>query len=721
MIEWNDGLSVGVEVLDNDHKKLLDIINQLSEAIDANASENVLENIFKELEEYALIHFAQEESYIKQCSQNALSGHKEQHDDFISKIPQLKAKFLSTNDYIAAQDTTIYLIDWLLNHIITEDIPLINFFENCELAKNKSRDKKSLFQRLIKKTTNTFSFTKRILLSVLIPLIGMFFFGSIILWNNYQKYEEMESTSSITYTIGNINTLAHNIQIERGLSSGYLTSIENKFDNRLHKQKEIVDNDVISFVNKLKTVHKEKLITIQPFINIFEEDMLTLNNLRKQINDKKISQIDAINTYSKILRNILSITQKIAFLNIDGAISSSISTLSSILHLKEALGQERAYGTMFIEKKDTTRDEDISFMQLLGAQKSFLLMFEQTASQNQKSTKETIFNSVIAKKISESEKKLKNRDFENLDSEIWFNSLTELIDSVKKFEDQLLIGINDLIDNRINGTIQNLFLWILFNTIILATTFFILYTLKKSSTKQISQLTDAMKDLASGGRSFRLSPIMINRDEIACMYDSYETTRLKLLKGDIFTQLYKNQKDIELKSKQRENVKLEEMAFYDILTGMLNRRKFEELSALEIKQSKRYNHDLTLLMLDIDYFKNINDTYGHAIGDEVLKHFANICKHIAREADIVARIGGEEFVIILPETDIEGAYIFSEKLRNEVFNSSVTIESQTIKYSVSIGIASLKDDKDVKTILQKADEALYEAKKSGRNTTKVYK
>ncbi|MDO8453729.1 MAG: GGDEF domain-containing protein, partial [Sulfurimonas sp.] len=261
----------------------------------------------------------------------------------------------------------------------------------------------------------------------------------------------------------------------------------------------------------------------------------------------------------------------------------------------------------------------------------------------------------------------------------------------------------------------------LFNTIILATTFFILYTLKKSSTKQISQLPDAMKDLASGGRSFRLSPIMINRDEIACMYDSYETTRLKLLKGDIFTQLYKNQKDIELKSKQRENIKLEEMAFHDILTGMLNRRKFEELSALEIKQSKRYNRDLTLLMLDIDHFKNINDTYGHAIGDEVLKHFANICKHIAREADIVARIGGEEFVIILPETDIEGAYNFSERLRKEVFNSSVTIESQTIKYSVSIGIASLKEDKDVKTILQKADEALYEAKESGRNTTIVYK
>ena len=154
---------------------------------------------------------------------------------------------------------------------------------------------------------------------------------------------------------------------------------------------------------------------------------------------------------------------------------------------------------------------------------------------------------------------------------------------------------------------------------------FILYTFKKSTVIQIDQLTNAMKDLATGGRSFRLPTISMSRDELAYMYDAYETARQKLLKGDVYTQLYLKQKEIELNNKQRENLKLEEMAFIDPLTGAINRRKFEELSTLEFERSSRYKSNLSFLMLDIDHFKAINDTYGHAIGDEVLKHFSSIC------------------------------------------------------------------------------------------------
>ena len=99
---------------------------------------------------------------------------------------------------------------------------------------------------------------------------------------------------------------------------------------------------------------------------------------------------------------------------------------------------------------------------------------------------------------------------------------------------------------------------------------------------QSDQITKAMKDLATWGRGFRLYPIEMNRDELAYMYDAYETTRQKLLKGDIYTQLYLKKKEIELKNKQRENLKLEEMAFIDHLTGAINRSKFEELSSLEL-------------------------------------------------------------------------------------------------------------------------------------------
>jgi len=168
---------------------------------------------------------------------------------------------------------------------------------------------------------------------------------------------------------------------------------------------------------------------------------------------------------------------------------------------------------------------------------------------------------------------------------------------------------------------------------------------------------------------------------------------------------------------------LEKLASVDPLTNCLNRRKFEELSNLEMQRSSRYSTPLSFLMLDIDHFKTINDTYGHAIGDDVLKYFSSVCLKLARATDVVARVGGEEFIIMLPETDEKGAFIFAERVREEIYNSILTIDGHTIKYTVSIGISSLDSDRDsaVSMILQRADAAMYEAKESGRNRSVIFK
>jgi diguanylate cyclase (GGDEF)-like protein len=350
-------------------------------------------------------------------------------------------------------------------------------------------------------------------------------------------------------------------------------------------------------------------------------------------------------------------------------------------------------------------------------------MFNNTATPAQKTTVHTIMNSKKAKEINMYEKNIKNYHFADLDSKNWFKLTTEFINRVKLFEDKCTSDINIYIENQIEDTVINFIAWIIFNTLILSITLFILYTFRSSTRLQIEQLTKAMKNLARGGRNLRLSPIKLHKDEMAYIYDAYEITRQNLLKGDIYTQMYLNQKEIELKNKQKENLQLEEIAFIDPLTGAVNRRKCEELFALEFKRATRYKRDLSFLMLDIDHFKQVNDTYGHAAGDEVLKHFSSICLKMARHLDVVARIGGEEFAVMLPETNSEGAYEFAERFREKICNSSVTIDNTTtIKYSVSIGISSLDIacDKDVKTILERADKALYQAKKCGRNTTKIF-
>ncbi|ADN10120.1 bacteriohemerythrin [Sulfurimonas autotrophica] len=723
MIEWNEGLNLGIKDLDDDHKQLLNIINELLDAINKDMAANIIAEKFTQLQSYTQSHYRREEEYLRKCGCIKLKEYKAKQHIFNNKIVNLKKKLASLQNYEIFQEISLFLTEWLVSHIIEDNISAINALGECDLNQKKEEADTSFFARLSKKTTDKFSFTKRIFFSVLIPFMGMLLFGSIVIFANFNKYLDMKKIYTITSVIPYTNDLIHNLQIERGLSSGSLSSREGKFKDALQKERKIVDKKLIAFINKINTSSTFSAIPIEPYIKIFSKNRVLLANVRKKIDNRTVSKKKAISIYTNIIKDMLEITPKLASLKITKELSSSIITLSALQNFKESLGLERAYGTIILENKNASAEEYIAFMQLLSRRDTFLYMFNNTATKAQKTTVNSIMSSIKIKKINKDEKDIRNYHFGNLDSKNWFKLTTEFINRVKLFEDKCTSDINTYVETQIDDTVINFIIWIIFNTFILFITLFILYTFRSSTKLQIEQLTKAMKNLARGGRSLRLSPIKLHRDEMAYIYDAYEITRQNLLKGDIYTQMYLNQKEIELKNKQKENLQLEEMAFIDPLTGAVNRRKGEELFALELERATRYKRDLSFLMLDIDHFKQVNDTYGHAVGDEVLKHFSSICLKMARHLDVVARIGGEEFAVMLPETNSEGAYEFAERFREKICNSSVIIDNTTtIKYSVSIGISSLDItyDKDVKTILERADKALYQAKKSGRNTTNIY-
>ncbi len=161
---------------------------------------------------------------------------------------------------------------------------------------------------------------------------------------------------------------------------------------------------------------------------------------------------------------------------------------------------------------------------------------------------------------------------------------------------------------------------------------------------------------------------------------------------------------------------LHKLANTDSLTGLFNRRAFLERLAIESERILRSNDCATLLMLDLDFFKRINDTYGHAIGDEALKEFANIMKKQSRGIDIPARLGGEEFVILLPSTNRNDATIMAERLRTQVSEIVIATPKGDVQFTVSIGAALLtKENANGEITLNHADTALYAAKESGRN------
>jgi diguanylate cyclase (GGDEF)-like protein len=161
---------------------------------------------------------------------------------------------------------------------------------------------------------------------------------------------------------------------------------------------------------------------------------------------------------------------------------------------------------------------------------------------------------------------------------------------------------------------------------------------------------------------------------------------------------------------------LERLVTIDPLTGLENRRSLVEFGEVQLRLAQRYNSFFSIMLLDLDYFKKVNDTYGHLLGDEILKNIAKILKDSLRNVDHLGRFGGEEFVIILPNTNLENAVIVAERIRAEIANFKHNIEEQIIQITVSIGIASYgRQDNDVNQIIERADQALYKAKSSGRN------
>ncbi len=175
----------------------------------------------------------------------------------------------------------------------------------------------------------------------------------------------------------------------------------------------------------------------------------------------------------------------------------------------------------------------------------------------------------------------------------------------------------------------------------------------------------------------------------------------------------------EISERKKLEDELRGKAENDHLTNLYNRRLFEELFGKTLASWKRSQSPFSLLIIDIDDFKDINDTYGHQVGDQVLMLLAKQAKKSAREDDIIARIGGDEFAVVLPKTSLEESKVLAERFRSEVLAISLHTEAGPISFAVSIGASQVGDDaKTMDEIYKKSDDALYKAKRDGKNCTR---
>ncbi len=220
---------------------------------------------------------------------------------------------------------------------------------------------------------------------------------------------------------------------------------------------------------------------------------------------------------------------------------------------------------------------------------------------------------------------------------------------------------------------------------------------------KINKIVEDSKEIARGDVDFEKRLCIVSYDELGQIVKSINM---------FINKLHKNHEELSDAKKE-----LDALYITDRLTNVYNRVKIDEIIDTELKKKKRYDHICSVILIDVDYFKLVNDTYGHLVGDSILKEFATLLKESVRGTDYVGRWGGEEFIIVCPQTDQSGAFSLAEHLRNKIEEFYFTTAG---KKTASFGIATCTDSDDAQSIIDNADKALYRAKGGGRNQVVCY-
>ena len=276
-------------------------------------------------------------------------------------------------------------------------------------------------------------------------------------------------------------------------------------------------------------------------------------------------------------------------------------------------------------------------------------------------------------------------------------------------------------DNRLNNLVRNIHIPLKENAGILALTALEGMAFEITTELAKKRLQDQFTRML-GSDLFVTVPLRAKEKILGVIMADNIFTKRPISKDDVMLlTMLADQAGLAIENSRAYEKKLNE-ARTDSLTGLINHGRFQYLLAREIKRAKKYHHPLSLIMLDIDYFKPYNDKYGHPAGDKVLSMLAKLIKKSSRKSDIPARYGGEEFAIILPHTTSENAYLSAERLRKKVEELPVKGESilPTGKLTISLGVSSMSGNTAKSGLILQADAALYEAKRHGRNRSLVY-
>lgn len=718
-LKWNADMCVGIKDIDAEHKKILSTVAAIIETIDTNCNTEIIKKHFSDLEVHTSAHFKQEEALMQTMNYSAFIEHQQTHQEFLDKLPELQKQLFDSNNAEAEEQVSQFLYDWVIEHILISDMDYVQAYHSE--AKPKLSLKR-LFQGSSEMLSRRVSIATRMLITAALPIIGILILSFIAIKDNYKLYKNMQFLDNLTQIVQQVNSLTHSLQIERGLLSSHINSDFKRFSKALAAKQSKTNNEIANFSALLNSnmalLTEPKLAGYVSSITINLEDLI---HFRKQLIIKQATSDQVLVDYSAIIENLLSQGNHLPLIEVDAQFANNLTTINTIIRLKEILGQQRDVGILLIDGK-LSGDEQIhskyynQLLMLSGMQLNTILDFNRSATAAQKQAcanlcdinehRVFVYDSIA-------NFMLQSKSQQN--SQRWFIQLSNRVDDIKIITDTLIHNLEVKTTSKLDKLERRFYLvLILISTIIVFST--LLFTvLFHSVITPIRRITNALKQVTLGRYNQQIDDCSSN-DEIGAMYDAYETLRRKLLQADMSESIIKRQQQ-SLLDRRQERDKYRELASKDTLTGALNRRKFNLILKQEIGFAKHDKQKLSLMLLDIDHFKAINDNYGHAGGDQVLRDFYDVCFNSVKSSDIVARIGGEEFAILMPETSKQQAQSIAERLRHNISELTVEYGQEKINLTVSIGLAQWHqaDSFNSGEFIAHTDKLLYKAKNNGRN------
>jgi len=553
---------------------------------------------------------------------------------------------------------------------------------------------------------------KLLILSILplLVLVGVLFYEGKVLYQTQQDSYQVEAIIDLALILDDITT-QH--ALERGLTAGFLASINvtNKHQHKIallaqYQKSDQADNEL----KKLMTLHPEDLknvgTDITQLINLLNQKTI----IRSQINQFEQEQ-KSFSYYTSVNhKTIDTIDRLTAFIN-DTDLRRELNTLVAMIWLKERAGESRGrLNSVYAKRTATVVDyADIhtyitsfnSTLKLLVNKRNF-----HTKSDLVNATVMPVFtkiNAIQANFLTQS-KQLDN--IQGPEAEHWFLLATQRISMIKKLINQQA----SYIENESRRILIQNTRYLVIDSLLMIAAIVVLTSLSYYISLNIS--------LRIGNINALLTRSVNNNDLTIKMNEEGGDEVTQIAKGinRYITWLKKVIKNVEASALEQKY-----LANHDSLTNIANRNLFFSRLTHLTNQLNRYDRHHAILYIDLDFFKKINDDYGHTVGDKILQQFAKKLVSKIRTVDTAARLGGDEFAIILEEISPEQAQKVSQKLLEEM-KEPLLVDHLTIKISLSIGITFFPNDasQDPESLLQQADQALYLAKKSGRQQYRLF-